>query len=140
MRIITLLALIFVISAPLAWGQATSNISGTVQDSSGLAVPAAEIKATQTETGFVRNAVSGPDGNYLLTNLPIGPYRIEVSKQGFSTYVQSGVVLQVDTNPSITIALKVGNVTEQVQVEAAAAVVETQSTAVGNVVDNQRVV
>ena len=64
---------------------------------------------------------------------------MEVSKEGFSRAVQSDITLQVDTNPTVDIALKVGAITEQVTVEANAAQVETHSTGVGQVVDNQRV-
>jgi hypothetical protein len=127
-------------AAVFAQSAAVSQISGTVQDSSGLAVPEAQIRITQTDTGLMRTTVSEADGSYILTSLPTGPYRLEVSKQGFSTYVQSGIVLQVNTNPTIGITLKVGSVSEQVQVEAAAAMVETRSTGVGQVVDQQRVV
>ena len=75
-----------------------------------------------------------------LPNLPIGPYRLEVTKSGFSTYVQTGIVLQVATNPTVDVALKIGAVNEQVQVEANAALVETQATGVGNVMETQRIV
>jgi hypothetical protein len=111
-----------------------------VQDSSGGAVPGAEVKATQTATGLVRTIVSGADGSYVLTNLPVGPYQLEVTKDGFSKYVQSGIVLQVGSNPSVEVALKVGAVSEQVQVEANASLVETRNSGVGQVIDNQRVV
>jgi Carboxypeptidase regulatory-like domain/TonB dependent receptor len=127
------------LACALAWGQATSQISGTVSDQTGLAVPGAEVKATQTATGAVRTVTSGADGGYVLANLPIGPYLLEVTKQGFNRHVQSGVVLQVDSNPTIDIALKVGAVSEQVTVEAAASQVEEHSTGIGQVVDNQRV-
>ena len=127
--------------AVLSWAQAvsTSQIQGVVQDASGLPVQGADVKATQTETGAVRSAVSSADGTYVLPNLPIGPYRLEVSKTGFNTYVQTGIVLQVATNPNIDVQLKVGAVTEQVSVQANAAMVETQSTGVGNVMENQRI-
>ncbi len=118
----------------------TVSINGVVKDASGLAVPGADVTVTQTETGFTRNAQSASDGAYLLPTLPIGPYRLEVKKMGFSTYVQSGIILQVDTNPTIDVALKVGSVSEQVNVEAAAAMVETQSTGVGQVINSQQVV
>ena len=111
-----------------------------VTDPSGSAIPGAEIKATQTDTGLIRTTTSGADGAYLLTNLPIGPWTLEFRKEGFSKYVQSGIVLQVSTNPTIDVALKVGSVSEQVTVEAGAALVETHSTGIGTVVDNQRVV
>jgi len=71
------------------WGQATSQIQGVVLDPAGAAVPGAEIKATQTDTGVVRTTNSGADGTYALANLAIGPYRVEGSKPGFSTYVQT---------------------------------------------------
>ncbi|PWT97913.1 MAG: hypothetical protein C5B51_30380 [Terriglobia bacterium] len=123
------------------WGQAqnTAQIQGTIQDASGLAVPGADVKATQTTTGVVRTAVTSEEGAYVLPNLPVGPYRLDVSKPGFATYVQTGIVLQVATNPTIDISLKVGNVSEQVQVEANAALVETQATGVGSVMENQRI-
>ena len=117
----------------------TAQIQGTVLDSTGSAVPGADIKATQTATGQVRNVNSGGDGGYVLANLPIGPYRLEVSKQGFTTYVQTGIILLVNTSPTVEVSLKVGNVSEQVQVEANAALVETQATGIGNVMDNRRI-
>jgi len=121
------------------WAQATSQIQGTVQDSSGAAVPGAAVKATQTATGAVRNVTSGADGSYILSNLPLGPYTIEVTKDGFSRYVQTGIVLQVGVSPTLDIPLKVGAVTDQVNVEANASLVETQSTSVGSVIENQRI-
>jgi hypothetical protein len=124
-----------------AWGQAisTSQINGTVRDASGLAVAGAEVKATQTATGLVRTSISGPDGSFVLTDLPVGPYQLEASKGGFSKYVQSGIVLQVGSNPNIEISLKIGAVTEQVVVEAGASLVETRNAGVGTVMENQRV-
>jgi hypothetical protein len=105
----------------------TSQIQGAVKDSSGSTVPGAEVKATQSDTGAVRSVTSAGDGGYILSNLPVGPYRIEVTKAGFSTYVQTGIVLQVDASPTIDVILKVGAVSEQVQVEANATLVETQT-------------
>ncbi len=125
--------------ATCAWAQAVSQIQGTVQDSTGAAVPGADVKATQTATGAVRTATSASDGNYVLSNLPTGPYTLEVTKQGFTKYVQTGIELQVATSPTIDIALKVGAVNESVQVEANAALVETQATGIGQVMENQRV-
>lgn len=116
----------------------TSQINGRIKDATGAAVPGASIKATQTATGAVRTVVSAADGGYVLANLAIGPYTLEVTKEGFNTFVQSGIVLQVDSNPTLDVSLKVGSVNEQVQVQAEAGQVETHSTGVGNVVDNQR--
>src|SRR6201999_610774 len=126
--------------ASFAEAQSTAQINGTVRDAAGLAVPGSEIKATQTATGLVRTASSGADGAYILANLPVGPYVVEVSKEGFSKYVQSGIVLQVDSNPTVDAALRVGSVSDQITVQADATMVETHSTGVGQVVDSQRVV
>jgi hypothetical protein len=123
-----------------AWGQATAQMHGVVQDASGSAVPGADVKATQTETGLSRTVQSGADGAFVLTNLPLGPYQVEVTKEGFTKYVQSGIVLQVNSDPAIEAALKVGQVTEQVVVEANAAQVETRSSGIGEVVQTQRIV
>jgi len=126
----------------VAWAQSvsTSLMKGTIEDSTGSAVPGAQVRATQTETGAVRTVISGPDGAYVLSELPVGPYQLEVSKDGFSKYVQTGIVLQVASNPTIDISLKVGAVTEQIRVEANATMVETQNSGVGTVIDSQRVV
>src|SRR5579871_72068 len=130
----------FFLACVAVWGQtSTAQMNGTVRDASGLAVPGAAVKATQTATGLVRNATSGTDGSYVITNLPIGPYMLEISKDGFTKYVQAGIVLQVDSNPTVDASLKIGSVTEQVVVQADAALVETRSTGIGTVVDTQRV-
>jgi Carboxypeptidase regulatory-like domain len=123
------------------WGQgATSQVVGIVRDPSGLAVPGAEVKATQTATGLVRTVTTAQDGTYTLQNLPIGPYTIEIAKEGFTKYIQTGIVLQVDSNPTLDATLKVGSTTEQVVVQENADLVEAQSSGVGQVVDSQRVV
>jgi len=142
MRFLVTMLFIQVLSCAglLAQSAAVAQISGTVQDSSGATVPGAQISVTQTSTGAIRSTQSGADGAYVLPNLPIGPYRLEVKKEGFNTFVQSGIVLQVASNPTVDALLKVGAVTDQVVVEAAAQMVETHSNGVGQVVDQQRVV
>ena len=111
MKNVVRIALAIFFTCAVVWAQGTAQIHGTVSDSSGSAVPGAEVKATQTETGVARTAISSATGGYVLTNLPTGPYQLEVSKQGFATYVQSGIVLQVNSDPLIDLALKVGAVT-----------------------------
>ncbi len=142
MKIVGAVSLCLYLFCSTLWAQSvsTSQIKGTVQDATGLAVPGAEVKVTQTATGNVRTAVTGANGGYVFTELPVGPYQLEVTKEGFSKYTQSGIVLQVASNPTIDVTLKVGTVVEEVVVQADAAMVETQSTGVGQVIDQQRVV
>jgi Carboxypeptidase regulatory-like domain len=116
-----------------------SQIQGTVTDDTGAAIPDATVKVTNTATDLVRTVVTGADGTYVVPDLPVGPYRMDVTKAGFAAFEQTGIVLQIATNPTINPALKVGSVTEQVQVEANAALVETQATGFGNVMENQRI-
>lgn len=122
-----------------AWAQSTSQITGTVKDQTGAVLPGAEVAATQTDTGAKRSVISDETGSYILTSLPIGPYRLEVMLPGFRTYVQTGIILQVNSNPTIPVVLDVGQVSEQIEVAADAALVETRSTGIGQVIDNQRV-
>jgi Carboxypeptidase regulatory-like domain/TonB dependent receptor len=127
--------LVLFLAATVVWAQAisTSQIRGTIQDASGAAVAGAQIKLTETATGAVRTATSGTDGDYSLPDLPIGPYQLEVTKEGFTKYLQTGIVLQVGASPTIDVTLKVGAVTQEVQVNAEAEMVETQNTGVGEV-------
>ena len=110
------LAGIYLLAGALVFGQAVSQISGTVKDDSGAVVPGVEITATQTETGARRTAMTDETGSYILPNLPLGPYRLEASKAGFRSYVQTGIELQVGGNPVIPVVLGVGQVSESIQV------------------------
>src|SRR5213596_778109 len=126
--------------APTAGAQSTTaQISGTIKDQSGAVLPGVEVTVTQTATGAKRTAVSNETGNYVLASLPLGPYMLEAALPGFKSYVQTGIVLQVDANPTINVVLQVGQVSEQVEVQADAGLVETRTTAIGHVVTNQEV-
>jgi len=131
--------LIALLAGATAWAQGTAQLSGIVKDPSGAVLPGVEVSVTQTATGAKRTTVTDETGNYVLPNLPIGPYMLEVSLPGFKTYLQSGIVLQVGTNPQINVVLQIGQVAEQVEVQADAALVETRSTGIGQMIDNQRV-
>jgi hypothetical protein len=130
---------VFALTAAGLYAQTTAQINGTVRDQSGAVLPSAEITATQTATGAVRAVTSDETGSFILPNLPIGPYMLEVSLPGFRTYVQTGIVLQVGSSPVVNATLEVGQITDTVEVQADAALVETRSTGVGTVIDNQRV-
>src|SRR5499427_1514265 len=123
----------------MVWGQATAQISGTIRDQSGAVLPGVEVTATQTSTSITRRVVTNETGTYVLPNLAVGPYRLEASLPGFRTFVQTGIVLQVNTNPVINVALQVGQVAETIEVQANAALVETERTSVGSVIENQRI-
>jgi Carboxypeptidase regulatory-like domain len=127
------------LSCAQAWAQASAQISGIVKDPSGAVLPGAEITATQTETGIARMTVSNETGAYVLPNLPVGPYKLEASLPGFRTFVQTGIVLEVNSNPVVNVTLDVGQRTEQVEVQANAALVETRNVGVGQTMEFRRI-
>src|SRR5262245_32523460 len=99
LRLLLTLAVVFVAGLCNAAAQSTAQINGTVVDESGAVLPGVTVAALQADTGFRREAVTDASGSYTLTNLPIGPYRLEATLPGFRTYVQTGIVLQVNSNP-----------------------------------------
>src|SRR5689334_16398256 len=105
-------------SCASAWAQATAQITGTVRDPSGAVLPGVEVKATQTETGISRSTVTNETGAYVLPNLALSPYRFEAALAGFRTFVQTNILLQVNSNPSINVVLEIGQVAESVEVQA----------------------
>ena len=117
---------------------ANAQLSGVISDSTGAVVPGAKVTATQTNTGLIRTALSTANGTYVLPNLPIGPYRLEVAAGGFATYVRTGILLQVSNNLEINVTLQLGQVTQEVKVSADASMVQTQSTSIGQVIDQTR--
>ena len=132
--------LVCVLATATAWAQlATAELNGRVTDSSGGVLPGVTVTATQTATGLVRTAVTDENGGYLISNLPTGPYRLEVALQGFRTYVQTGIVLQVGATPTINAALELGSLEETVTVEAAAPIVDVRSAGISNVVENEEI-
>ncbi len=126
---------------PLA-GQAVSiaSVTGRVVDEQGALVSGAQIKMTGVETGAVYNAVTNSDGIYTIPSLPIGAYTLESTVSGFQTYVQSGIFLRVNDSVQINVTMKVGAVSERVEVHGTAAMVETQQNTISQVVDQQRIV
>src|SRR5712691_10309691 len=130
--------LVVIFACTAAWSQATAQISGTVKDQSGAVLPGVEITAAQTDTGIARTTVTNETGSYVLSNLAVGPYKLEAALPGFRTFVQSGIVLQVNGSPVINPVLDIGQVSEQVEVQANAALVETRNAGVGQVIENQR--
>src|SRR5438270_1012523 len=127
------------LTCSVGMAQSSAQVSGAMKDQTGALLPGTEVTMTQTETGLKRTTVTDETGSYSLPNLSIGPYRLEASLPGFRMHVQTGIVLQVNSNPVINIVLQVGQISDEVEVQANAALVETRSTAVGQVMENVRI-
>src|SRR4029434_4998351 len=80
----------------VAWAQGTAQLNGKVTDESGAVLPGVTVTATQTDTAAPRTAVTDVAGAWVMQSVPIGPYKLEIALQGFSTYVQTGIVLEVN--------------------------------------------
>ncbi|HEY7305530.1 MAG TPA: TonB-dependent receptor [Bryobacteraceae bacterium] len=118
----------------------TASLGGTVLDSSGGVVPGARVTAQNTETGFRQTAVTDATGTYLFSRLPIGTYKLTSEKEGFTSYVQSGIQLTVNQVATQNVTLNIGSITQQVAVSADTSLVTTQSATLSQVVNERQVV
>jgi carboxypeptidase family protein len=140
LRASSFVAISVLLSSGLAWAQlSTAQLSGRVTDESGAVLPGATITILQTDTGFTRSDVTDGNGSYVVSNLPPGPYRLEVMLQGFRTHVQTGIVLQVGGSPELNVKLAVGTLQESVTVQGAAPLVDVQSAGISDVVKNEQI-
>lgn len=126
-------------TAALAQTSSTGVITGVVQNEKGEVVSNATVRATNPGTNAVREATTSGEGVYEITQLPPGTYRVEVEASGFSKLVQSNVTVNVLQRTTVNATLKVGQITDVVNVTAEdAPLVETTKTDVSGVVDQRR--
>jgi hypothetical protein len=117
----------------------TGTISGVVRDTSQAIVVGARVSATNVETNFSRESVSGSDGEFRLLALPPGHYRVSATAAGFEQFVATGINLQVNDELHLDVTLQVGAVKEAVTVEANPVQVETESTQLGQVIGTKQI-
>jgi hypothetical protein len=118
----------------------SGTIVGTATDATGAVVANAKIVATNEGTGVTRTTVAVGSGVYAVPQLPPGNYRITASAPGFSTYEVSHIVLLVDQTVRVDVHLRVGEITQQVEVSARGAQVESETSTLGQVIESQRIV
>lgn len=137
LRFLLLSALISV----CAWAQvSTGTINGVVHDSSGAAVPGADVTITQQATSEQRHSVTNTSGEFTVSYLPIGTYSVAVTMKGFKTVQMPGIVLEVDKTVSLPVVLQPGEISESVEVTAAAPLVDTSTSSLGQVINNREVI
>ena len=125
------------VSVPM-FAQGTAQITGTISDATGALLPGVDVSVTNTATGATRAVVSNETGAYSLQSLPIGAYQLEVSLPGFQTFVQTGV-LAVNDSANVNVSLQVGQVAQTIEVQANAALVETRTVGVGELIESERI-
>jgi hypothetical protein len=131
------LAFVALSCTSLSAQQITGNIRGAVTDPSGAVMRGATVTARQTETGLSRSTTTDRNGNYVLLELPVGHYRLQVAAKGFEEYVQDGITLNVNETASVSPRLAVGSEKEQVLVSADAELIEPTVTSMGKVVEQR---
>ena len=122
-----------------AQSSTTGNITGTVRDPQGAAVPKAEVTIVDEKTGVSRTVSATDDGFYNATSLPAGIYTVSTSPTGFKKTVTTGVELHVNENKTVNLDLQVGQVTETVTVTSEAAPVELRSGEVSSLISEKQV-
>ena len=135
-----LLFLISVIPSSLAAQYTTATLSGIITDSDGRTVPGAKVTVENSGTSLVRAYTTGEDGAYLFPALPVGTYRLQVEKEGFSRYSQEGITLYVNQTATQSVSLRVGEVREQVKIYANAEMLPAETSNIAQLVDGQRIV
>ncbi|ADW70256.1 TonB-dependent receptor [Granulicella tundricola] len=127
----------FVLGASVAFAQSTSSVAGTVTDTTGAAVPGASVLIHGIATGAERKTVTDGSGNFNAPSLQPGSYTVTVTAPGFSTFTLQQVTLEVNASATVNAKLTVGGSAETVQVESTQAVIEAQTSTVGQVIDRE---
>ena len=136
---IAIFALLHCAAGPALAQRATASIAGSVVDASEAAVPGATVLVKNLATGAELTVESNELGYYTIPALPAGPYSVTVSKTGFQTQTVPELVLEVDKNATINLALKVGSVSEAVNVTADAVAVDTRTATLNTVITQKQI-
>jgi hypothetical protein len=139
---LVLFSFLLAVFSPLAHAQSTElgTISGTVTDPAGAVIPGANVKVTSIGTNVVRETATDSAGTFAARSLVPGIYRVEVSAPSFASQVQDNIKLDVNATVTLTFSLTVGQVNQQVEVQAQGALLQTEESSVGTVVSNTQMV
>src|SRR5262245_6866571 len=138
-RTIVSALLLFAMTGLSLRGQTTTGrIVGTVTDESGAVIPGVDVVVRNPGTGLSRNIVTNESGNYTVPLLPPAVYEVEAALPGFRREIRSGVTVQVDAAVRIDFALRAGDIQDEIQVVADAPLVQSETAALGQVMDSQK--
>src|SRR5512135_351418 len=138
--VLFVVAAILLFTPAIAFAQSdTGVIDGRVFDESKAALPGVTVTARNVDTGFTRSAVSGDRGTFRIEFLRAGTYEVTAELQGFSKAVAKDIVVQVSTSTNVDFTMKVGAMTETVNVTAESPMVQTTKSDVGQVISAQMV-
>ncbi len=139
-RVLALFLFAALVSAlPLGAQDVTASITGVVSDPSGAMVAAATVTAGDLDRGTTFSTVTNSAGAYTLARLPVGRYQVKVTSPGFQTAVQPQVELVINQVAKLDFQLKVGNVSETVEVTSAAPILQSETTTLGTVMQSEAI-
>src|SRR5687768_8546232 len=133
-------ALLFAACAIASSAQTSAEITGLVKDPTGAAVSGAGVTVTNKATGATRKITTNSEGLYSFPSLPPGTYELRVEQTGFKISLTDNVRLEVQQSARLDVAMEVGQVGETVTVSAAPALLNSENTTLGTVVENKIVV
>src|SRR5580658_4528890 len=133
---VPLIVLLFL--APAAWSQSErGQLTGVVTDPTGAVIQGAKIEISSSSTGVKFDTESNSSGIYTIPGVPYGEYQMTVSTSGFATYTRPIVEVATGTTSTVNVVLTVGEVNQQVSVEATAIVLESTTSSLGTAVDEK---
>lgn len=132
LRLCTLLIAVGLATVPLALGQATTSLTGTVSDPSGAAIAGAKVTLTNEATSVARATTTTSAGEYTFVAVLPGTYALTVEMAGFRTYLQKGVTLRVNLPETLNVQMQVGALSQHVEVTSQAFLVNTTDSSLGN--------
>src|SRR5258708_36119970 len=135
-----ILSFFWLVLSVSTWAQKdTGSIVGTVKDGTGAVVPSADVEVTDVERGQTFKTTTSDSGEFVASPLHVGRYNVTVTKAGFKKAVSETVELNVQGRIAVNIALQVGQITEVIEVSGAVPLLETETSELGQVVDQKRV-
>lgn len=139
-HVVTLGFLFLLLAVSASAQTATGTISGTITDQTGAVVPGAKVVARNVATNLERTVTADEDGFYRIPFLSVGTYEVTVEAQGFRREILQGIELQIDQVARIDVSLTIGDLTQEVVVTSAPPLVETATVAIGDVIENKRII
>ena len=138
--LLVLSALLTITLAVVSWGQTTQGgIVGAIRDEKGADIAGAKIVVTSAATGLKREFTTAGNGSFRVLALPTGTYEVRAEAQGFATMVEKGIEVGIDQVRTLDIVLRVGGTAETVTVEGNAVLTQTESSKLGEIIDNRKV-
>src|ERR1041385_6507888 len=134
--VLLLLAAVFLLSSPTWAQEVTASIVGTVVDPSGAAVSGATITAKDVDRGTVLTTTTNDAGAFNISSVPVGKYQVKAEAKGFQSVIHQTLTLTLNQTARLNIQLRIGQTTETVEVSGEAALLQTDTSLLGNLVDS----